>query len=98
MPGSIGRVTSPIRANGVGEVVYEQGGVRQVIGARAADGLAIPRGAEVVVLRTIGGIAVVEPSDLFFGDDAPSINASSSISPGASTDRLLDESGRRAAT
>ncbi|MCC6312992.1 MAG: hypothetical protein IT337_03195, partial [Thermomicrobiales bacterium] len=35
LPGSIGHVSSPIRAGGVGEVVYEQAGVRQVVAARA---------------------------------------------------------------
>ncbi len=68
LPGTIARVTSSIRANGVGEVVYEQAGVRQVAAARAAGGQAIGRGAEVVVLETKGGIALVQPSEVFFGD------------------------------
>ena len=68
LPGTIARVTSTIRENGVGEVVYEQAGVRQVSAARAAGGGAIPRGAEVVVLETRAGIALVEPSDRFFGE------------------------------
>lgn len=92
LPGTIGRVTSSIRANGTGEVVYEQRGVRQVTGARAGDGAAIPRGAEVVVLRSAGGIAVVEPSDRFFGDDSLVLDARSGPEGG------VKETGRRAAT
>ena len=68
LPGTIARVTSSIRENGVGEVVYEQAGIRQVSAARAAGGTAIPQGAEVVVLETRAGIALVEPSDRFFGE------------------------------
>ncbi len=61
LSGSIGRVTSPIRDGGVGEIVYEMNGVRQVTGARAPAGLSIGRGAEVIVLRREHGIAFVEP-------------------------------------
>src|SRR3954453_9194654 len=42
--GSLGRVTSSIRAHGVGEIVYELNGVRQVMAARALGDLPIPRG------------------------------------------------------
>ena len=60
LPGVIARVTSSIREGGTGEVVYVQGGVRQVAAARAADGAAIPRGAEVVILKNERGIVYVE--------------------------------------
>jgi hypothetical protein len=70
LPGTIGRVSSSIRANGTGEVMYEQFGVRQVSAARSVGNAAIPRGAEVVVLDSKEGIALVELSALFFGDDA----------------------------
>jgi membrane protein implicated in regulation of membrane protease activity len=63
LEGSMGRVTSPIRAGGVGEIVYEMNGVRQVSAARAPIGIAIPRGANVIVLRRERGIAMVEPWD-----------------------------------
>lgn len=69
MPGVIGRVTSSIREGGTGEIVYEQAGVRQVSGARASDGTAIPRGTEIVVHRLQGGIAYVEPWSSFVGDE-----------------------------
>jgi hypothetical protein len=68
LPGTIARVTSSIRAGGVGEVVYEQGGVRQVSAARSESGLPLARGEEVVVLRSVGGVAFVEPSATFFAD------------------------------
>ena len=70
LPGTIARVTSSIRAGGTGEVVYEQGGVRHVSAARATHGRAIPRGAEVIVIDRKGGIAMVEPADAFFGEEA----------------------------
>lgn len=68
MPGTIARVTSSIRAGGVGEIVYEQGGVRQVSAARTRDGSPIPRGTEVVVRDRERGIASVEPWDSFLGE------------------------------
>jgi membrane protein implicated in regulation of membrane protease activity len=60
LPGVIARVTSSIRENGTGEVVYVQQGVRQVAAARSTDGTAIPRGAEVVILRSEKGIVYVD--------------------------------------
>jgi hypothetical protein len=60
LPGVIARVTSSIREGGTGEVVYVQGGVRQVAAARAIGGGAIPRGTEVVILRNERGIVYVE--------------------------------------
>lgn len=60
LPGVIARVTSSIRENGTGEVVYVQQGVRQVSAARAADGSAIPQGAEVVILRSDRGVVYVD--------------------------------------
>jgi membrane protein implicated in regulation of membrane protease activity len=61
MPGVIGRVSSSVRADGTGEITYVLNGVRQVSAARTAQGLALPRGTEVVVLRRERGIAFVEP-------------------------------------
>lgn len=63
LPGTIGRVTSSIRAGGVGEVVYEQRGARHVTAARAHDGQALPRGAEVVVISVAKGMATVVALD-----------------------------------
>lgn len=61
LSGTLGHVASSIRQGGVGEVIYELGGVRQVIAARGSDGTEIARGTEVVVLRVDRGTAIVEP-------------------------------------
>ena len=55
LPGTLGRVSSSIRAGGTGEVIYEQGGVRHVVAARASGAQALPRGTEVVVLSVDRG-------------------------------------------
>jgi membrane protein implicated in regulation of membrane protease activity len=65
LPGTLGHVSSSIRSGGTGEVIYEQGGARHVVAARAADERALPRGTEVVILRTDRGIATVEVFDPF---------------------------------
>lgn len=59
MVGTLGRVSSPIRAAGTGELIYSQQGTRRSCGARSEDGNAIDRGAEVVVMRYEKGIAYV---------------------------------------
>jgi len=61
--GVLARVTSSIRAGGVGEIVWEQQGSRMVASARATNGEAIARGTEVVVLKVERGVAMVEPFD-----------------------------------
>ena len=59
--GVIGRVSGPLGDGRVGEILYSQLGVRRSAPARSADGIAIERGAEVVVLRYEQGIAYVRP-------------------------------------
>ena len=59
MAGVLGRVTSPIRENGTGEIVYTQMGTRRVCGARSEDGSAVSKGTEVMVTRYEKGIAYV---------------------------------------
>jgi membrane protein implicated in regulation of membrane protease activity len=59
MVGVLGRTSIPIRPGGTGEVVYTQGGTRHVAGARAEDGAAIAKGAEVIVTRYEKGLAYV---------------------------------------
>ncbi len=61
MVGVLGRLSSPIRTGGTGEIIYTQAGTRRVAGARAESGVAIPKGAEVVVTRYEKGIAYVRP-------------------------------------
>ena len=71
LPGTLGHVAIAIRPGGIGEVIYEQGGVRQVVAARATEGAAIARGTEVVVLKVERGVATVEPFDALLGDRTP---------------------------
>jgi membrane protein implicated in regulation of membrane protease activity len=65
LPGVIGRVSSTIRPGGTGEVLYEQGGVRHVVAARAASPNGLAKGVEVVVLRVDRGTAIVDLFDPF---------------------------------
>jgi membrane protein implicated in regulation of membrane protease activity len=61
MTGVLGKISIPIRAGGTGELIYSQEGTRRVSGARSEDGIAIPKGAEVMVTRYEKGIAYVRP-------------------------------------
>jgi membrane protein implicated in regulation of membrane protease activity len=60
MEGTVGTISAPIRANGTGELIFEQKGVRKSVGARTEDGKPLPIGAEVVIARFDGGIAYVK--------------------------------------
>jgi hypothetical protein len=60
MVGVLGRLTQPIRPDGIGELLYTQGGTRKSCGARSADGSAMEKGAEVVVTGYERGIASVK--------------------------------------
>jgi hypothetical protein len=59
LPGTLARVVSPIREDGVGEIVYTKADSRFTAGARAADGKAIAKGTEVVILAYERGLAQV---------------------------------------
>jgi len=59
MIGVLGKLSMAIRPGGTGELIYSQEGTRRVAGARSEDGVAIPRGAEVMVTRYEKGIAYV---------------------------------------
>ena len=69
MVGVLGRLTQPIRQGGVGELVYTQGGTRKSCGARSDAGLAIEKGAEVVVTAYERGIASVRRWSELASDD-----------------------------
>lgn len=58
--GALGTVSSTIRENGTGEIIFPLGGSRRCSGARSEDGKAIEKGAEVVVERYEKGIAYVK--------------------------------------
>ena len=58
--GVVGRVSSPIRAGGTGEIVYEQLGATRSAIARAEGGDVLEKDAEVYVIRYEKGIAYVK--------------------------------------
>jgi len=57
--GAVGRVSSPIRQSGTGEIVYEQLGALRSAPARSEDGDPISKQEEVFVVRYEKGIAYV---------------------------------------
>jgi len=57
--GVVGRVSSPIRPGGTGEILYEQLGARRAAPARSEDGEPIQKQEEVFVVRYEKGIAYV---------------------------------------
>ena len=59
MVGVLGRISMPIRENGTGEIIYSQAGTRRTCGARSESGVAIEKGAEIVVTRYHKGLAYV---------------------------------------
>ena len=59
MVGVLGRLSSTVRENGTGEMIFSQDGVRRAAGARSEDGRPIAKGVEVVVTRYERGIAYV---------------------------------------
>ena len=63
MVGVLGKVASPIRAGGTGEVIYSRDGSRKAAPARSDDGTPIARDCEVVVTRFEKGVAYVRPWD-----------------------------------
>ena len=58
--GVVGRVSSPIRSDGTGEIVYQQLGATRSAIARSEDGDAIEKETEVYVIRYDKGIAYVK--------------------------------------
>ena len=63
MVGVLGRVSSPIRPGGVGELIYVRDGARRPLCARSEDGGEIRRDEEVIVTRFEKGIAYVRTWD-----------------------------------
>ena len=59
MIGVLGRVASPVRAGGTGEMIYSRAGSRRAAPVRSENGAEIPRDTEVVVTRFEKGIAYV---------------------------------------
>jgi len=61
--GTVGRISSPIRSGGTGEIIFSQGGARKATGARSEDGSAMDRDTEAVITRYERGIAYVRRWD-----------------------------------
>jgi membrane protein implicated in regulation of membrane protease activity len=57
--GVLGTVSSPVRSNGTGEMIFVQEGRRSALPIRSESGTPIPAGKEVVVTRYEGGVAYV---------------------------------------
>ena|SRR5919109_977343 len=69
MVGVLGRISSPIREGGTGEIIYSQAGTRRTCGARSEEGSAIAKGDEVVVTRYEKGIAYVRRWEEMAGEE-----------------------------
>lgn len=63
MVGTLGRVSSTIRPDGVGELIYTRDGARRPVCARSEDGSLIGRDTQVVVTRYEKGVAYVRTFD-----------------------------------
>jgi membrane protein implicated in regulation of membrane protease activity len=61
MIGVLGTMSSAIRPDGIGEIIFSQNGFRRASPARSEDGAEIAKGTEVVVTRYERGIAYVRP-------------------------------------
>jgi hypothetical protein len=61
MRGVVARVSSSLRPNGTGEILFSLDGTRRSAAARTEDGSAITRDAQVLVIRYEHGIAWVRP-------------------------------------
>jgi len=57
--GVLGRIISPIREGGTGEMIFSQEGTRHTCGARSEAGEALVKGTEVIITRYEHGIAYV---------------------------------------
>jgi membrane protein implicated in regulation of membrane protease activity/predicted Ser/Thr protein kinase len=106
MVGVLGKVSSPIRPGGTGEMIFIQEGVRRGAPARSDDARELAVGAEVVVERYEGGVAYVKPWDdlssdpsaswrrkFAAADDAPVENAMLLTGSMISHYRVLDKLG-----
>ena len=61
--GVLGHLSATLREGGTGEMIFSQEGFRRCAAVRNEEGKALPKGAEVVVLRYEKGIAYVRPWD-----------------------------------
>ena len=81
--GMLGRVSSTLRPDGVGEVIYVRDGSRRAVPARTEDGCEIQRDEEVVVTRYEKGIAFVRTWAALTEPEADSEQPGSAKDPAA---------------
>ena len=78
MVGVLGRVSSPVRVEGTGEMIFSQNGIRRAVPIRCEEprsiGSSIDKGTEVVVIRMEKGIAYVKRWDELSGDGDRPLN------------------------
>jgi hypothetical protein len=78
--GLLGKVSTTIQENGIGEIIYvSPGGMRKAIPARSVDGAPIARDQEVVVINYQRGVAEVDTWEHFVNqshDEASNVTAS----------------------
>ena len=72
MVGVYGHVSSTVREDGVGEMLFSQEGLRKAVPVRSEDGSRLERGTEVFVTRYEGGIAYVRRWDEALERELPS--------------------------
>jgi membrane protein implicated in regulation of membrane protease activity len=63
--GTVGMISSSIRLDGTGEMIFEQRGVRKSVSVRSEDGKPLPKGTEVAITRYEDGIAYVKKWEEF---------------------------------
>jgi hypothetical protein len=68
LEGTVGRITVGIPTGGTGEIVFSKAGLTRSEAARAVGGVAIARGAEVVITSYAGGFATVQPWNEFVAE------------------------------
>ncbi|MFL6414863.1 MAG: hypothetical protein ACJ74Y_04235 [Bryobacteraceae bacterium] len=71
MIGVLGRISSPVRSGGTGEMTFTRDGGRQLAYVRSENGGMIERGQEVVVTSFKNGIAYVRTWDALTAGDQP---------------------------
>jgi hypothetical protein len=71
MVGVLGRISSPIRQGGTGEMIFTRDGGRKLAYVRSEAGDAIERDQEVVVTSYKGGIAYVRTWDALTNGNEP---------------------------
>jgi len=68
--GVLGRIISPVREGGTGEMIFSQQGTRHTCGARSDVGEALEKGTEVIITRYEKGIAYVRRWEEMAGREA----------------------------